>query len=100
MPARLMLSTEVLALRTLSVLDQMESDWMSCVETDDPIAIAKAVRSLGLHLLRTMRDPSIGDGNKRDGAGVVNAGVSGRSFSTVCQRGWVRQQRRQPKPAL
>lgn len=55
MPVRSMLIAEVMSLRALSELDQLEGDWMGCIETGDPIAIAKAVQLLGSHLLLTLQ---------------------------------------------
>ena len=56
MTARPMLAAEVMALRALSELDQLEGDWMACIATGDPVAVSEAMRLLGLHLMRTMRD--------------------------------------------
>ena len=50
-----MLAIERACLRALFELDQLETDWIGCIETRDPEAIAGAYRLLGHHLESTMR---------------------------------------------
>lgn len=50
-----MLCAEQFCLRVVSELDQMEADWMGCMESKDPEAVATAYRLLGHHLQLTMR---------------------------------------------
>ena len=72
MTARPMHCAEAMALRALSELDQLEGDWMACIATRDAVAVSEAVRLLGLHLMRTMRDLQlamvIGDAEAREAA--------------------------------
>ena len=56
MPGRPMLAFKVMSLRALSELDQLEGDWMSGIATRDPGSVSEAVRLLGRHLMRAMRD--------------------------------------------
>ncbi|QNI86169.1 hypothetical protein SynPROS71_02404 [Synechococcus sp. PROS-7-1] len=39
----------------LSELDQMETDWMGCMESRDPEAVAAAYRLLGHHMQLTIQ---------------------------------------------
>ena len=50
-----MLCAEQFCLRVLSELDQMEADWMGCMESRDPEAVAAAYRLLGHHMQLTIQ---------------------------------------------
>jgi len=50
-----MLAIEQSCLRALSELDQLETDWISCIKTCEPQAVAGAYRLLGHHMESTMR---------------------------------------------
>ena len=50
-----MLAIERACLRALFELDQLETDWIGCIETRDPEAIAGAYRLLGHHMQATMQ---------------------------------------------
>ena len=50
-----MLAIEQACLRALFELDQLETDWIGCIETRDPEAIAGAYRLLGHHMQATMQ---------------------------------------------
>ncbi|KZR85071.1 hypothetical protein [Synechococcus sp. MIT S9504] len=45
-----MLCVEQFCLRVLWELDQLEEDWMGCMATGDPEAVAHSYRMLGHHL--------------------------------------------------
>lgn len=50
-----MLCAEQFCLRVLWELDQLETDWMGCMESKDPEAVAAACRMFGHHLQLTMK---------------------------------------------
>ena len=50
-----MLCAEQFCLRVVSELDQMETDWMGCMESRDPEAVAAAYRLLGHHMQLTIQ---------------------------------------------
>ena len=50
-----MLAIEEACLRALAELDQLEADWVNCIRTCDPEAVASAYRLLGHHMQSTMR---------------------------------------------
>ena len=50
-----MLCAEQFCLRVLSELDQMETDWMGCMDSRDPEAVAAAYRLLGHHMQLTIQ---------------------------------------------
>ncbi len=50
-----MLAVERFCLRVVFELDQLETDWIGCIETRDPEAVAAAYRMLGHHMQETMR---------------------------------------------
>ena len=50
-----MLCAELFCLRVVSELDQLESDWLRCMASKDPEAVAAGYRLLGHHLQMTMQ---------------------------------------------
>ena len=50
-----MLPFERFCLRVVFELDQLESDWIGCIETRDPEAVAAAYRMLWHHMQESMR---------------------------------------------
>ena len=73
-----MLAIEQSCLRALSELDQLETDWIGCIKTRDPQAVAGAYRLLGHHMESTMRMIGI--------AGVISqAEVALQSETEQCE---------------
>jgi len=65
MADRSLLFAELIALRALSELDQLEEGYLWCMGSGDPEAVATGIRLLGSHLALTLQRFAGGDGCQR-----------------------------------